>query len=120
MAHLFISQERVARWTSELKVSLEDNLMLMLADRYAFALTPAVRVLRNVAYDGEGTDPSGLVGCVKTHEQLRALGAEPYLESLVLGEAAYEIQSGYVAVVLGDPSQAPTAAALRDKLSKEP
>ena len=44
----------------------------------------------------EGTDPNGLVGKVKTLEQIAELGGDQHSDSLVLGDNAYQVVEGFV------------------------
>ena len=57
-----------------------------------------------------GNDSGQLVGRVKTMSQLDALGAEHMMDSVILGETAYEVTPGYIAEVA-----APAAAKGSDK-----
>ncbi|HWV37726.1 MAG TPA: hypothetical protein VN033_04530 [Vulgatibacter sp.] len=45
----------------------------------------------------DGADDAGLQGKVKTERQLRDLGAEPYGDSVLLGEVVYEVVPGFTA-----------------------
>ena len=46
-----------------------------------------------------GEDRPGLLGKVKSEEQLAALGGELYMSSVLLGEDAYDVQGGFLADV---------------------
>lgn len=94
MARLFISADQMDRWTGEGKVSLQDDLMTLPALGRSFRLRAAVRFLSVV----EGADANGLVGRVKTDEQLAELGGEHYGASVILGEVGYECEEGFVGV----------------------
>ena len=67
-------------------------------------VTPAVHFVKLVT----GNDASQLVGRVKTMGQLDTLGAEHMMDSVILGETAYEVTPGYIADVA---APAPTAKA---------
>jgi hypothetical protein len=96
MARLFISQERLDEWTSDDKAILIDvRLTLKELDR-AFAVEPAVRFMK-VAGDEE--DPNDLVDRVKTEEELIEIGADLYMNSVIHGDVAYDVQPGF----LGQP-----------------
>lgn len=45
----------------------------------------------------DGADDAGLLEKVKSEQQLRALGAEPYGDSVLLGEVAYQVEPGFIA-----------------------
>ena len=101
MARLFISQGRLDAWSSEERVRVEADLMTLSRDGRAFRLRPALRFLR--ISGGSGADPNGLVGRVKLLDDVTRLGGEQFMESVILGETAYDVQSGYV----GEPVAAP-------------
>jgi hypothetical protein len=92
-ARLFISQEVLDRWTIEDGATL-DGEVLTLRGGAAVRLTPAVRILKVSTGD---TDPHGLCGRVKSAAELTSLGGEQYMNSLLLGEVAYDVQSGFMA-----------------------
>ncbi len=94
MAQLFFSQAQIDRWLDEHKVNIVGDVMSLLGA--SFLARPALHIARAVADAGDLHD---LVGRVKTLEQLTALGAETYDSSVLLGEAAYECEPGFVAEV---------------------
>jgi hypothetical protein len=92
MARLFVSQEQMDKWTGEGKVKLDDDVMTVPAMKRSFKITSAVYFTKSI--DGEDTE--GLIGRVKSDEQLAALGAEHYGASVILGEVGYECVEGFV------------------------
>jgi hypothetical protein len=96
VARLFISQGRLDAWSAEERVKLQADIMTLAGDGRSFRLKPAVRFLK-VA--GNGADPHQLLGRVKLVEDLNRMGGEQFMESVVLGETAYDVQSGF----LGEP-----------------
>lgn len=96
MARLFISQDRLDAWTAEQRVAVTGDLMTLADDGRAFRIRPAVRFLRTSGTDG---DPHDLIGKVKDDQALAAIGADHYMNSVILGETAYDVQPGF----LGDP-----------------
>src|SRR5258708_30718888 len=44
-----------------------------------------------------GEDTVGLLQKVKTTDALKQMGAEHYMESVILGEVAYQVQQGFLA-----------------------
>ena len=96
MARLFISQERLDSWSAEDRVSVQGDVMTLANDNRSFRLKPAVRFMK---VSGAGADPNGLLGKVKTIEALSAQGGEHYMDSVIFGETAYDVQQGF----LGDP-----------------
>jgi hypothetical protein len=92
MARLYISADQMDRWTAEGKVSLSDDVMTLPALGRSFRLRAAVRFMSVV----EGADAHGLLGRVKTEEQLAALDGEHYGASVIVGEVGYECEEGFV------------------------
>jgi len=92
MARLFISADQMDRWTHEGKVSLSDDVMTLPALGRSFRLRTAVRFMSVV----EGSDSHGLIGRVKTDDQLGELGAEHYGASVIMGEVGYECEEGFI------------------------
>ena len=92
---LFLSQAVIDTWAEQGEVEFQDGAMFVRAkEGESYAIDPAVRFVKAV---GAATDHHALVGKVKTNAQLRALGAECLGDSVLLGEAAYEVQPGYLA-----------------------
>lgn len=93
MPRIFVSQKRVHQWTEEGRVSIEGNLMTLPDLGRVFRLTEAFFVERAVSEVG---DTLKLAGRVKTRGQIASLGGEVFLNSLVVGDAAYEGDPGFV------------------------
>ena len=98
MPKLFISQGRIDRWLDEGKVRLEGEVMVLPALNKSFRIRPAVHFVRCVS---GAEDPHGLIGRVKTQEQLADLHAEQYANSVLVGETAYDCEAGFVGEVTG-------------------
>ena len=96
MARLFISQERLDEWTADDKAFLVDGRLTLKELDRAFAVQPAVRFMK-VAGDEE--DPNDLVDRVKTEGELAEIGADLYMNSVIHGDVAYDVQPGF----LGQP-----------------
>jgi hypothetical protein len=96
MAQLFISQERLDTWTAENRVRLDGDTMTLTEGR-VFRLRPAVRFLR-VA--GAAPDPNSLLGKVVDESRLVALGADHYMNSVIVGDTAYDVQNGFLGAPL--------------------
>jgi hypothetical protein len=96
MARLFISQERLDTWSAEQRVTLEGDTMTLADDGRSFRIRPAVRFLR---VSGDASDPNQLVDTVHDEGNLDQMGADHYMDSVILGETAYDVQSGF----LGEP-----------------
>lgn len=102
---LFIAQDKLTQWEGEGKVVVADNVLTLVAEKRSYLLAEAVRFLKLV---GSDQDPHGLVGRVRTRDQLKALKAEHYMGSAIVGDTAYEVQEGWVGTVV---STAPRPAA---------
>ena len=111
MPRIFVSQQRVQQWTEEGRVSVEGNIMNLPELGRTFRLTEAFFVERVVS---EGGDAFKLTGRVKTRVQIAALGGEVFLNSLIIGDAAYEGDPGFVGEALA------IAAAAAGKVSSTP
>jgi len=112
---LFISQDTLVAWQDQEKIDFDGHVMTIKADGRSFNLLEAVRFIR---LEGEGQDTAGMLGKVKTDEQLVALGAERYRDSVLIGETAYKVQEGFIGEVFvrggaaeSDAAQAAPAAA---------
>jgi len=103
MARLFISQGRLDAWSLEDRVKIDTDIMTLQGDGRSFRLRPAGRFMK---VSGAGADPHGLVGKVKTLEDVTRLGGEQFMESVLLGETAYDVQTGFV----GEPLPAAAAS----------
>lgn len=93
MPAVFIAQKTLDQWTDAGKVRLEEFELHLLKERRSVSLRPAVRFLRMI--DGTEDTPR-LLGKVKSADQLRDLGAEHYMDSVLLGDIAYEVIEGYL------------------------
>jgi hypothetical protein len=99
VARVFVSQEVIDQWSSDERIALDGDVMVLTLTQQRMRLVPAVRVLRVVS----GTnDAHNLVGRVKTRAELQTVGGEEYMSSLVVGEIAYDVQPGYCCDPLDD------------------
>ncbi len=99
MARLFLAQARLDNWASDDRIRVDGDVMRLGDDPRTIKLKPAVRFMK-VA--GGGEDPNQLVGKVKLVTELAKLGGEHYMESVLLGDVAYDVQSGFI----GEPQGA--------------
>jgi hypothetical protein len=91
--YLFVPQTVLDRWSEQGKVQVDGTVLTILGENKNFVLTPAVRFMKLEA----GDDSAGLLTKVKTTEALKQMGAEHYMESVLLGETAYNVQQGFLA-----------------------
>lgn len=100
MQRIFIAQARVDQWEAQQKVYLQGDFIRMVAyAELAMYISPAVFFER---VDGSDTDPYDIVGSVKTSEELASMGADHYESSVVLGDHAYSVSPGFVAMPVED------------------
>jgi hypothetical protein len=91
--YLFVPQSVLDRWSEQGKVQVDGHVLTILGEGKAFALTSAVRFMKMEA----GDDIASLLQKVKTTDALKQMGAEHYMESVILGDSAYQVQQGFLA-----------------------
>jgi hypothetical protein len=108
---LFVSQEMLDNWMMQEKIDFSGNEMVIRGDSRRYVLEPAVRF---VQVAGTGGDPAGLIGKVKTLDQVAEAGGEHYADSVILDDTAYDIQNGFLAKVRLPAGEAPPKAAVAE------
>jgi hypothetical protein len=98
---LFWPQTVLDELMLEEKVSIEADTLTIAAQKSRYRVKQAVHFLADVS---GGTDPHRLVGRVKELETLVPLGAEHYMDSVLLGESAYQVVPGFTGEPLVDVS----------------
>ena len=91
--YLFVPQSVLDKWSEQGRIQVDGNVLTILGEGKNFALTSAVRFIKMEA----GDDTAGLLAKVKTTDALKQMGAEHYMESVLLGESAYQVQQGFLA-----------------------
>jgi len=91
--YLFVPQSVLDKWSEQGRIEVDGNVLTILGEKKSFALTSAVRFIKMEA----GEDNAGLLAKVKTTDALKQMGAEHYMESVILGESAYQVQQGFLA-----------------------
>lgn len=109
-------------WLSDERVEVEGEVMVTRPEGQRFHLTTAVLFKEEVT--GE-PDAHGIIGKVKDLEQLAALGAEHYADSVILGDNAYQVVEGFAgapiepevqeSMAVGSSLSAATRAALGER-----
>ncbi len=94
--HLFIAQQTLDAWVEQDKVEFNANVMTIKADGRSFKMVEAVRFVK---VEGDEEDQPGLLGRVKTNEQLKTMGAERYRDSVLYQDIAYKVQEGFIGEV---------------------
>jgi hypothetical protein len=107
MPRIYVSQALVDHAMGAGRIQLEGDLLRLDAGG-----TPAQLFINPAVYfervDGGEHDPHGIVGTVKTSQELAQVGAEHYDTSVVMGELAYTVVPGFLAVpVAPDGTEAP-------------
>jgi hypothetical protein len=95
---LFFPQAVLDEWIVGAVVDLQDGVLTVLPEGRRFKLAEAVRIVREVTDSG---DTPQLVGRAKSRQDLEQAGAEIMETSMLLGETAYDIEPGWLAVPAG-------------------
>jgi len=106
---VFFPQAALDEWIVEGTVVLDDGVLTLVDQGRRYALTEAVRVLREVSGAGDTHD---LLGRVKTRSALETQGAELVESSMLLGDAAYDVEPGWVGLPVGPLAGAETEEAV--------
>jgi hypothetical protein len=99
---IFFPQSGLDEWMVDGTVDLQDGVLTILSEGRKYKLAEGVYVLREVSGSGDAHD---LLGRVKTREYLEQLGAELVETSMLLGEAAYDVEPGWIGVPVGPLSE---------------
>jgi len=92
---VFFPQSALDQWIVDGSVDLVEGELTILAAGRRYRLAEAVRIVRDVTGGG---DPHELLGRVKARVYLEQLGAELVETSMLLGDAAYDVEPGWVGV----------------------
>lgn len=90
----FLPQEVVDSWITADKVELSGEIMTFRG------LGVTLRMVPGYFFDhvsGGSDEEHLLLGKAKTKAAIAALGAEVYMNSIILGETSYEVEVGFVA-----------------------
>lgn len=90
---LFLSHEALDQWVGAERASINGDKLTDHQNGHQFELREGVRFLAEVT--GQA-DLHGLVGKVKELEALVSLGGEHMADSVLLGDNAYQVQTGFV------------------------
>jgi hypothetical protein len=100
MPRIFVAQTLADSWLAAGRVQLERDLLRLpdpsggVVDLF---INPAVFFER---IDGTEADVHAVVGKVKTAQELAQMGADHYESSVVMGDFAYTVVPGYLAVAV--------------------
>lgn len=95
---VFFPQAALDEWIAGDLVDLEGDELTIRGEGRKYRIAEAVRVLREVA---GSPDEHELIGRVKSKNYLAELGAEILEESMILGDAAYDVVPGFVGAPVG-------------------
>lgn len=99
MPRIFVSQAKLDDWMGAGQVAIEGEMLRIGAGSpVPLFINPAVHFQR---IDGSAHDPYDIVGAVKSQQELAQMGADHYEASVVLGEYAYTVTPGFLAIALG-------------------
>jgi hypothetical protein len=105
VARLFLPQTTLEEWALAEQADVREGKLVITGESGSYPVSGAVHFKLVVS----GEDGQGLIGKVKTPDQLERIGAEQMMESVLLGETAYEVEQGYL-VTTPDVVEAPKAA----------
>ncbi len=91
---VFIPQDIVDSWVTADKVELSGEVMTFRGHRVAVRMVPGYYFDHVAGGTDQGHD---LLGRAKVKAAVAAMGAEAYMNSVILGETAYEVEAGFVA-----------------------
>ena len=94
---VFFPQEALDEWLEQGRVQLVGDELTTTPEGRRLRVESALRFVAEVAAGG---DPNGLVGKVKTLEQVQALGGEHCADSVIMGDCAYQVVEGFVGELL--------------------
>jgi len=120
MKRLFFSQSMLDSMIEAGKIKVDKGILTMLTgDNPTFKLLPAYRIVRTI---DNKPDPSGLVGQIRAEAELKVLGAELLMDSLIYKDVAYQADTGFIAEkrAPAPPAAAPVAAAAPAPQPAEP
>ncbi len=107
---VFIPQEIVDAWVTGDKVDLAGEMMTFRESRIILRVVPGY--FFDHVSGGSDQGPR-LLGRARTKAAVGALGAEVYMNSVIVGETAYDVEAGFI----GKPiDTACTRAALLDAI----
>jgi len=86
-------------WVLEEKATVEDEVLTIQGEKTKYKLSQAVHFTADV---GDGTDPHKLVGRVKEIDRLLPMGAEHYMDSVLIEDSAYQVTPGFTGECIFD------------------
>ncbi|MGC4091116.1 MAG: hypothetical protein QM756_25225 [Polyangiaceae bacterium] len=94
----FLPQEQLDRWLERGSVELSSDELMIFPHRRRYRLVEAVRVVSEVT---GARDSFEIVGRVKSVGYLLELGAELLGDSMIVGDAAFQVVPGWLGSPIG-------------------
>src|SRR5258708_34104033 len=85
--YLFVPQSVLDKWSEQGRIAVDGNVLTILGENKNFSLTAAVRFLKMEA----GDDTPGPLPKVKTTDAPKQMGAQHYMETVILGDNAHPV-----------------------------
>jgi hypothetical protein len=95
---VFFPQAALDQWIVDGTVELSGGVLTIVSEARRYELAEAVHVVREVSGAGDKHD---LLGRVKTRAALEQTGAELVETSMLLGDAAYDVEPGWLGTPVG-------------------
>lgn len=111
----FLPQETLDGWSEAGTVDIQDDKLVDLSDESRYPIREAIHFVRLES----GEDENGLLRKVKSLDQVKALGAEHYLTSVIIGETVYEVVPGWIAEASSGSASASAPAPAKPATSKK-
>jgi hypothetical protein len=99
MPRIFVSQNTIDRWLGGGGIVLDGDVL-----RFNSGMALDLVINPAVYFDhieGNEADPYDIIGAVKSSQELAQMGGEHYDRSVVLGDYAYTVNPGFVAIPVG-------------------
>ena len=109
---IFFPQSALDHWLVEGYVELAGNHLTIVGEGRRYRIAEAVYVIREVA---GAPDANDIIGKVKSRVFFEELGAEILQDSMIIGDNAYEVKTGW----LGAPTSSFTEY-VRERQKSEP
>ena len=93
ISRLFWPQELLDQWIVDEKIQLEGERLTLVKENRVFRVKQAIYFVADV---GDGDDVFKLVGRVKDMSELQKMGAEHYMDSVIIDDSAYQVVTGFV------------------------
>jgi hypothetical protein len=95
MKRLFFSQSMLDSMVEAGKIQVDKGILTMLAaDNPTFHLVPAYRFVKTI---DNSPDAAGLSGQIHSERELKGMGAEIYMDSIIYQDVAYQADPGFIA-----------------------